>query len=657
MIRDGLKLRDVKVEKVERKQSNGPRPVGNNKFDIDGYTFYGHNRLTKHHKAKRGSGGVGIFVKSSIEEKYKVNILDKTAKGILWLKFDNEQETFCVCVCYLPPKGSSRSNDPEQFYVDLTNQVYMYQNIGQMYIVGDFNSRCSDISDFIEGVDDVTPREVIDYSSNTNGDLLIDFLVDCNLCMLNGRKGKQDFTCISKRGKSVVDFIITTHENIHMCTDFDVKIMSDITNELELQDMNQIPDHSVLTVSIKRESANQQDKTPLASYSDIQKLPSKPRSRTIPNEFLNDDTVRVKIEQVIQNIENNLTVKQDVDAAYGCFVELISDEVKSKIGEKSEGDNQYRKAKGKSRYKPYWNDNLKLLWDKTCEHEKVWLKWKGCGTKKKRVREQFLTSRNAFDKLLRKEKRSYQLRQQQELLNLSTENNTRDFWKKIGKLGIANDRRSSEGNVCKDIKTVYDTWKCKYEHLFNVTDSKYDEDLLCTVQHQLENEIINLSGKDSEILNNDVSYDDVGKAVYRAKLNKAGGLDQICAEFLRNNSCVNILFKIIKFAFDNGVVPATWNNILINPILKPDKDYRDPLGYRGIALMSIPCKIYADILNTRLSSWLEENNILADEQNGFRKDRGCIEHLYSLTSIITNRKIERLSTFACFIDAKKPLIL
>ncbi|CAG2208271.1 unnamed protein product [Mytilus edulis] len=379
--------------------------------------------------------------------------------------------------------------------------------------------------------------------------------------MLNGRK--QDFTCISKRGKSVVDFIITTHENIHMCTDFDVKIMSDITNELELQDMNQIPDHSVLTVSFKRESANQQDKTPQASYSDIQKLPSKPRSRSIPNEFLNDDTVRVKIEQVIQNIENNLTVKQDVDAAYGCFVELISDEVKSKIGEKSEGDNQYRKSKGKSRYKPYWNDNLKLLWDKTCEHKKVWLKWKGCGTKKKRVREQFLTSRNAFDKLLRKEKRSYQMRQQQELLNLSTENNTRDFWKKIGKLGIANDRRSSipmevltsEGNVCKDIKTVYDTWKSKYEHLFNVTDCKYDEDFLCTVQHQLENEIINLSGKESEILNNDISYDDVEKAVYRAKLNKAGGLDQICAEFLQHKQLETVQNKACRYylgAFKNS---------------------------------------------------------------------------------------------------------
>ena len=68
--------------------------------------------------------------------------------------------------------------------------------------------------------------------------------------------------------------------------------------------------------------------------------------------------------------------------------------------------------------------------------------------------------------------------------------------------------------------------------------------------------------------------------------------------------------------------------------------------------MSIPCKIYADILNVRLSSWLEDNRILADDQNGFRKDRGCMEHLYTLTTLIANRKIERKSTFACFIYAK-----
>ena len=93
----------------------------------------------------------------------------------------------------------------------LTEQVYQYQNEGNIYVCGDFNSRCGESSDYIEGVDDVIEREIIDYSSNHYGDLLLSFLIDCNLCMLNGRtNGKNDFTHVSHRGKSVVDYVLNT---------------------------------------------------------------------------------------------------------------------------------------------------------------------------------------------------------------------------------------------------------------------------------------------------------------------------------------------------------------------------------------------------------------------------------------------------------------
>ena len=45
--------------------------------------------------------------------------------------------------------------------------------------------------------------------------------------------------------------------------------------------------------------------------------------------------------------------------------------------------------------------------------------------------------------------------------------------------------------------------------------------------------------------------------------------------------------------------------------------------------------------------------LLVDEQNGFRKNRACIDHVFSLTSIIRNRKGAGLSTFSCFIDMQK----
>ena len=97
--------------------------------------------------------------------------------------------SFCALHISPHPSESVRNNDPEAFYCSLLEQVYSYQNEGKLFICGDLNSRVGDDSDYIEGDDDVKPRNILDYTSNANGDLLTDFLVDCSLCMLNGRVG------------------------------------------------------------------------------------------------------------------------------------------------------------------------------------------------------------------------------------------------------------------------------------------------------------------------------------------------------------------------------------------------------------------------------------------------------------------------------------
>ena len=123
---------------------------------------------------------------------------------------------------------------------------------------------------------------------------------------------------------------------------------------------------------------------------------------------------------------------------------------------------------------------------------------------------------------------------------------------------------------------------------------------------------------------------------------------------LRNPVCIDLLYKIINFCFENGTVPSEWNKGIIRPIVKADAtDPRDPLCYRGICLLSIPCKVYADILNTRFSNWIDENNIVVDEQNCFRRNRSCLEHIYALYSVINKRKLQKQSTYVCFVDAKK----
>ena len=123
---------------------------------------------------------------------------------------------------------------------------------------------------------------------------------------------------------------------------------------------------------------------------------------------------------------------------------------------------------------------------------------------------------------------------------------------------------------------------------------------------------------------------------------------------LKNDSAISFLHILFNICFDKGVIPNDWGKGIINPIPKSSTvDARDPLSYRAITLASCMYKLFSSILNTRLSKWIEENNILAEEQNGFRKGRSTVDQISSLTNIINTRKKKRMSTYCAFIDFKK----
>ena len=119
--------------------------------------------------------------------------------------------------------------------------------------------------------------------------------------------------------------------------------------------------------------------------------------------------------------------------------------------------------------------------------------------------------------------------------------------------------------------------------------------------------------------------------MFRTKNGKAVGVDEIPGEILRNDTCIDLLYQLISYCFSEGQIPSEWSTSIITPVPKPKMDPLNPLEYRPISLISIPCKIYADILNKRLTRWLEQNDLLAEEQNGFRRNRSCMDHLYVLS--------------------------
>ena len=49
--------------------------------------------------------------------------------------------------------------------------------------------------------------------------------------------------------------------------------------------------------------------------------------------------------------------------------------------------------------------------------------------------------------------------------------------------------------------------------------------------------------------------------------------------------------------------------------------------------------------------YLEKYNLLVEEQNGFRKGRSCLDHIFVLHSVMMTAKLkEKKSVYACFID-------
>ena len=199
--------------------------------------------------------------------------------------------------------------------------------------------------------------------------------------------------------------------------------------------------------------------------------------------------------------------------------------------------------------------------------------------------------------------------------------------------------QKADGTVVSTPGEVLNTWKDYFCDLLNPKASHK----LQTTAHPID--CLHL---DASELNETVSYEEVRQAVYANGDVKFPGFDHIRPSlFIKNKACVHFLHSLFNYCFQHGVVPSAnlYPNLTLTQL---------PLQTIKVYLCSpLLLKTYSRILNSRLKECLEQNNALSDEQNGFRTDRCCQDHTFSLTSIIENRMAQKEDTFTCFIDFKK----
>lgn len=133
---------------------------------------------------------------------------------------------------------------------------------------------------------------------------------------------------------------------------------------------------------------------------------------------------------------------------------------------------------------------------------------------------------------------------------------------------------------------------------------------------------------------------------YRVKNGKAAGPDGIIGEFFKHSatSIVPFLVQYFNYLFETGNFPEDWTEAIIQPLHKKG-DINSPDNYRGISLLNISGKLYSSILNKRLVSWIEENNVLNDCQVGFRRNYSTVDHLFTLLSLVQKQLLNHKQNF------------
>ena len=118
----------------------------------------------------------------------------------------------------------------------------------------------------------------------------------------------------------------------------------------------------------------------------------------------------------------------------------------------------------------------------------------------------------------------------------------------------------------------------------------------------------------------------------------------------RGEPIVKWLTRLSHSIWQSEEVPKDWRKQLVIPLHKKGA-YDDCDNFRGIALLSVPGKVFCRVIQCRLKE--KANQMLRENQCGFRKGRGCADQLFSLRMLMEQAREFHKPLFLCFVDLKK----
>lgn len=589
---------------------------------------------------KRGAGGVGFLVDVKVVDMVSVVQCQDTPHSArhMWLKIRcNGNVNIFVGVVYMPVDNSNVAVK-NQVLEEISVQCRHLEQFGDVYIVGDFNARIG-VSDVSTGLSVGPFGESV---KNQSGKILIKWLQEERRLVLNGRenKGGVEYTRVVPESRSVIDYIICSEKV------FQGGLVSSLVVAQEEDDFIG-SDHRLIFADIKCcttvKSQGKGVKVVWWKIKEARELESREKGSVV-------NRMAESLEENLDRWEKKVVGGKfgvDVDSCYSVFkkgleracefvvgrrVKFIRKSVKglpAAFKELYEIRNIVRKEAEVSGSKDLFEMSAKIsekIKDLTSKRNRG--KWRSfCES----VKAKELGPREFF--VLLKKVLGWKSRTSSDSI------------------------RNSQGEIVNNGVEVRKVWRDFFEVLGR-DDSKpgqFNDSFKLEVERKVVEIEIDSRSHFDERLDAPISEAEVSKHLKALKNFKAAGIDGIRNELLKfcqSESGVRLIARMLNVMWENEKLPSELNVGRIVTLFKGGDVY-DCGDYRGISLLSVVYKLLSAIVTSRVTHFCEIENVLADEQGGFRAGRGCADQVFGLYSIVEGRRSENEATYLCFIDIKK----
>ena len=194
--------------------------------------------------------------------------------------------------------------------------------------------------------------------------------------------------------------------------------------------------------------------------------------------------------------------------------------------------------------------------------------------------------------------------------------------------------RDDEGKLCLNEDDIAEVWKKHMEGVMNVEN---DWDGLI----------------DASVVEGPIrcfEREEIKEALNDLRCGKAGGVSGIVAEHLQASPiAIDVLTQIGNNMLNGDSMPMEWRSSVLVPLYKGKGDVRECGSYRGVKLLEHGMKVIERVIERRLRSTIEINEM----QCGFMPGKGTVDALFIVRMLQEKYAKKKKKLYMCFVDLEK----